>query len=103
MRWCLIALKPLCCFLLFGVSIVVGRMMIVWQGSYQVKCVRRKCRGAMVKGCEVVHISSVVFFGFQFLGRLWKIAFKSLYRMEVQETSLRNVLKEVKFLSKGWF
>ncbi len=53
--------------------------------------------------CEVVHISSMVFFGFQFSGRLWKIGFKCLSRMEVQETSLRNVLKEAKFLPKGWF
>jgi len=69
-------------FVLFSfvwyVCVVVGHMMIVWQGSYQVKCIRRKSRGATVEGCEVVHISSVVFFGFKFSRRLWKIGFKSL-------------------------
>jgi hypothetical protein len=49
-----------------------------------------------------MQISSVVF-GFQFQGSCKTLVFRSLSRMEVQENPLRNVLKKVEFLSKGWF
>jgi hypothetical protein len=62
MWWGLIALKPLCHFLLFGVCVCVaiGHKMTVWQGSCQVRCARQKSRGAVTKGCATVKISSVV-------------------------------------------
>ncbi len=59
MRWCLIAFKPLCCFLLFCVCVVARRMMSKWQRSYQGRCTRRKSRRAMAEGCVVVKISNV--------------------------------------------
>ncbi len=74
-------------FVLFSVvwfvCVAVGHRMIVWQKSYQVKCVRRKSRGATMEGCATMQITSVDFFCFQFSRRLWKIGFRSLSRMEV--------------------
>jgi len=43
------------------VCVVVGRRMIVWQRSCQVKCARRKSHGATMEGCAIVQISNVVF------------------------------------------
>jgi hypothetical protein len=61
MRWCLVALKPLCRSLLFGVCVVVvGHKMIKWQRSCQGRCTWQKFHRAMVKGCVAVKISSVV-------------------------------------------
>jgi hypothetical protein len=60
------------------VCVVVGCRMIMWQGSYQVKCIRRKSRGAMTEGCVTMHISNVVF-GFQLQGGCGRLVFLDLY------------------------
>jgi len=59
------------------VCVVAGRKMIVWQGSYQVKCVRQKSYGATTERCVGVQISSVAF-GFQFKKGCGRLVFKSL-------------------------
>jgi len=43
------------------VCVVARRKMMVWQGSYQVRCVRWKFRGTLAKGFAVEKISSVGF------------------------------------------
>ncbi len=43
------------------VCIVVGCKMIVWQGSYYVKCVWQKSHNSTTEGCVAVQISKVVF------------------------------------------
>jgi len=83
------------------VCVVVRRTMIVERSS-QVKRVRRQSRYARMKGCVKVQISIVVF-GFQFQGDCGRLVFRFLFQMEIQENLLRNVFKEVEFLSKGWF
>ncbi len=57
--------------------VVVGRRMIVWQGSCQVKCVRQKSNGVTTEGCVRVQISSVAF-GFQFKKGCGRLVLRSL-------------------------
>jgi hypothetical protein len=64
MRWGLIALKPLCCFLMFGMCVLLPDArcrMTMWQGGCQLKCARWKSRNGTAERCPVVQISSVVF------------------------------------------
>jgi len=89
-------------FFVWYVCVVARCRMTMWQGSCQVKCARWKSRGAMAEGFAAVQISSVVF-GFQFQGGCRRLVFRSLSRMKVHENPLCNVLKEAKFLSKGWY
>ncbi len=56
----LIALKPLCRFLLFHVCVVARCKMIGWQGDCQLRCAREKSRGAATERCAIVKISNVV-------------------------------------------
>jgi hypothetical protein len=84
------------------VCVVVGRRITVWQGSCQVKCARRKSRGAMAEGSATVQMNSVVFLAFSHRGGCGRLVFRSLSRMEVQENLLCNVLRKAKFLSKVW-
>ncbi len=60
------------------VCVATGRMMTVWQGSYQVKCIWKFFGGATVEGCAAVWISSVVF-GFQLERGCGRLVFKSLF------------------------
>jgi hypothetical protein len=39
---------------IWNVCVIAGCRMTVWQGSYQVKCVRWKSRDATVEGCAIV-------------------------------------------------
>jgi hypothetical protein len=42
------------------VCVALGCKMIVWQRNYQVRCARRKSRGATMERCGAVKISNVV-------------------------------------------
>jgi hypothetical protein len=66
MQWCLIALKSLCRFLLFGMCVLLldAWTQDDWQGNCQVKCSWWKSCGAIAEGCATLQISSEVF-GFQ--------------------------------------
>ncbi len=43
------------------VCVVAKRRMMVWQGSYQVRCTWRKSRGIMAKGFAAEKINSASF------------------------------------------
>ncbi len=80
------------------VCVATGCRMTMWQ----VKCAQWKSRNATMEGCATIQISSVVF-GFQLHRGCGSLVFRSLFRMKVHENPLRNVLKEARFLSKGWY
>jgi len=85
----------------WDVCVTTKCKMTMWQKSYQVKWVRWKSRSAMAKGWASMQISSVIWLSYE--GGCLRFVFRSLSRIGVQENLLRNVLKEAKILSKGWF
>jgi len=98
MRWCLIALKSLCHFFLFGMCVLL--LDVGWP------CDKRttKWSGFAVQWRKDEHwCRLVVWFWLLDEGGCLRFVFRSLSQIEVQEYLLRNVLKEAKILSKGWF
>jgi hypothetical protein len=64
-------------FFVWYVCVIVGHRMMVWQGSYQGRCIRHRSRGATMEGFVVEKISSASFC-FVSMGSCGSEVFRSL-------------------------
>ncbi len=83
------------------VCVVARHMMMVWQGSCQVRCVRRKSHIVTTKGFVAEKINSAGFCFTRTRGRCWIEVFRYLSQGKIRNNLLRNVLKEAECLSKS--
>ncbi len=80
--------------LVWYVCVGVGCKMMVWQGSYQVRCVWWKSHEATTEGIVAEKISSAGFCFARTRGSCWNEVFRSLPRGKVHDNPLCNVLRE---------
>jgi hypothetical protein len=70
-------------FSIWYVCVVVGCVMMVWQGSCHVGCARQKSCGAVAEGFAVEKIISAGFCFARTEQSCWNEVFRSLFRRKV--------------------